>query len=396
MKILMVAPLSSHATLGRIAAVHSPNINIDFLDIGLRPIRADMSLYPMSLIENYYDLRGENLDSFLAHPSRTNIVIDALRSWGILPEDKKLKATFKEFIQKSNPDIIYFYYGSLSMRYIRILSDDITLPVIQVFNTYPITLESESKIKRFIKRLFINEFVDYKMHSYKVNAFIAASLPMLNFAKAKLQLTKNAVTVMPDYLPKSFYVKNTDATEFNYDNWNNLVFLGAPERWGKKIDDIDNQLLEMSSFGLNVYINEKSAEAHYPFTYPYFSDADVMAGKLADHCNQFSAALITYNLSRPRSRFRGTLPTRFFSAISVGIPILVKRGQFTSVEEYVEKYNIGIIYDDYEHLALELRDTVRLKRLRENAKEHSTMHFAEKQSNSMMSLFEKLTNEDHT
>ncbi|MDA9283120.1 hypothetical protein N9P77_01680 [Amylibacter sp.] len=396
MKILMVAPLSSHATLGRIAALHTPNTRIDFIDIGLRPTRADMSLYPMSLIDNYYDLRGENLDLFLTHPSPTNIVFDALRSWCILPEDVKLKKVFNTFVKKSDPDIIYAYYGSLSMRYIRLINNDFNLPIIQVFNTYPITLESENKIKRFFKRLFINEFVDYKMHAHKVTKYIAASVPMFNFANDKLKVSNNAITIIPDYLPKSFYCKNVNDKDFNYENWNDLVFLGAPERWGKKIDDIDEQLSEMSRFGLNVYISEKSAGAHYPFSYPYFSDADVMVGKLADHCNRFSAALITYNFSKPRSRFRGTLPTRFFSAISVGIPILVKRGQFTSVEEYVKKYNIGIVFDDYEHLVLELRDKVRLKRLRENAKEHSKRYFAESQRILMTSLFEELTNEDKT
>ena len=388
----MVAPLSSHATLGRIAALHTPKICIDFIDIGLRPIRADMSLYPMSLIENYYDLRSKNLDSFLLNPSRWNIIIDALRSWGVFPEDGKLKKIFNELVQKSKPDIIYFYYGSLSMRYIRFLNEDFSAPIIQVFNTYPITLESENKIQRFFKRLFINEFVDYKMYSHKVAAYVAASSPMFNFAKAKLEVPENAITIMPDYLPKSFYSK--DNNDFNYENWNELVFLGAPERWGKKIDDIDDQLSDMSRFGLNVYISEKSAAVHYPFTYPYFSDASVMEGKLADHCNRFAAVLITYNFAKPRARFRGTLPTRFFSAISVGIPILVRRGLFASIEEYVKKYNIGIVFDNYENLVVYLQDKVRMKRLRNNAREHKNNYFAESQRPSTTRLFEELTNVD--
>jgi len=106
----------------------------------------------------------------------------------------------------------------------------------------------------------------------------------------------------------------------------------------------------------------------YGHIYPRFKNEDVFNGKLALYASGFSAALITYSaeMIQINERFRSTYPTRFFTAITAGIPIAVCNG-LNDCGIFIEKYGIGFVYRDVEELIIKIKDKTKMISYRYNA-----------------------------
>jgi hypothetical protein len=152
-----------------------------------------------------------------------------------------------------------------------------------------------------------------------------------------------------------------------------VICLGAPERWGATIDNPDAEFLSLARERITVHSGEMGDAVlgtGYGHKYPYFTDDQVYAGELAQYAHGFDAALITYGINQRRERFRTTLPTRFLSALTAGIPIAVRGGLFDAVESYVERHRIGFRYADSRDLRAILDDRERMAAYRRNAIAH--------------------------
>ena len=91
-------------------------------------------------------------------------------------------------------------------------------------------------------------------------------------------------------------------------------------------------------------------------------------------------ALITYNVKTPSERFRSTLPTRFFTALSAGLVIAVKSGHFKAVESFISKYDIGFVYKDISQLKNELQNEKQIALYSKKIIENLFIFTAESQS----------------
>lgn len=384
-KILIILPLVSHASAGRLAALGNCGAELHVIDTSTRKIKQGLDKYPYNLIFKIHDYDAVVDDPyFRSHLNYKNVIIDLLRSKNIIKENKNNAGKLKEIINQLKPEYIITYYGAQGAHYARIvckLSQDI--PILVILNLYPHTLERVNKISKTLRRFFVNEFSDYNSIRNKIYKFICATTEMKDFLMRKLEVQSKKVVVIPDYLPKRF--QPTEIINNNYyanKRVPKLIFLGAPERWGASIDNIDSQLIEICSKNIEVHAGNMSLEViqtGFGFIYDYFTDEQVFNGELSNFAQHFDAALITYNSRERRERFRTTLPTRFLSAISAGIPVAVKAGMFDAVEMFINKNQNGFIYRNIEELHSTLTCTEKMKKYRYNSQELLKIAFAENQ-----------------
>jgi hypothetical protein len=382
-KILIFLPLVSHASAGRLAALGNCNVQLHVVDTSTRKVRHDIKKYPYNLIHTIHDYDAISDDPL--YKKRINyydLIIDALRGKNILNEDKKNKQKIKKIIESIEPNIIVTYYGTQGAHYARIISKlSNEIPIMVIINLIPQTIEKSNNISKFIRRFFINEFNDYKSIKEKVYKFVCASREMKLFLENKLEISSEKIIILPDYHPKKFQ-SSQKLLKIKVNNNPKLIFMGAPERWGDKIDNIDDQFMEICSKGIEVYSGkmlESVIKTGFGHTYEYFSDDQVFAGDLSIFAQNFDAALITYNLLSRRERFRTTLPTRFFSAISAGIPIAVRAGVFDSIESFIIHHGNGFIYKDSQELFEILNKTEKMYEYRLKAIQLLDTAFAENQ-----------------
>jgi hypothetical protein len=391
-KCLVLAPLVSHATAGRLAALVNTGINVSLLDISTRKVDFNTDeIHPYSKLDNINYLNLKSFGKFYTKPTLLNIVVDGLRSYSVLPENSNLKRQLIHSIIKENPDFIVVFYGPLGMHMVRIIKKSFpNIKLIFIPNLLPSTIVRGNFFVKLFKKQLINEFIDYRRWIKRIDFIFCASLEMQCFLNKKFKYPKSKTAVLPDFHPKAFFISDS---LINVDEFGNhdLIFLGAPERWGGQIDNIDKQLNSLSQIGINVYASELlNSTIHNWNSYPYFSESEVFNGELSKFAHQFKAALVTYNISERSERFRTTLPTRFFSALASGIPIAVKEGLFDAVETFVKENGNGFIYKTNSELKEILQDRSRMKFYRENAIINLEKFTAEGQKSRIMDIIKSL------
>jgi hypothetical protein len=391
-KCLLFAPLVSHASAGRIAALINTGWELTLVDISNRPVGFSLNQYPYSGIKEIHFLGLKELDPFYETPSYSGMIKDMMRSRGLMPENQTLVKKISNIIALESPDIVFTFYGPLGIHFSRVCKKiKPELPVVFIANLIPSTLVSGNRLMRWLKKYLINEFVDYKNWINKMELVFCASDEMVDFIHIKFNYPRSRLYVVPDFHPKSFQVTpDVIIQSKNDDIKNSLIFLGAPERWGGNMDNIDSQLDRFGKAGISIYTSEFIAKngTQSWHAYPYFSDDEVFSGKLSNYAYHFTAALVTYNINRPSERFRSTLPTRFFSALAAGLPIAVKGGLFSGVESFVKKYDIGFVFNSDEELIEGLNDQENMKRQKENVYLLLNQFSAEEQSPQIRELIE--------
>lgn len=390
-KCILIAPLVSHATAGRIAALVATGYQVILIDISSRENKFSIFTYPFSLLHKIYKLNINEIDSFYERPSFRLIIKDILRSFNLIKENIVLTHKLTEILAKENPSVIITFYGPLGIHFSRLIKKiNAQQEVIFIANLLPSTLLSGNILIRCLKRWLVNEFIDFRRWIKKIDIIICASDEMADFIVRKFKYPIKRILIAPDFHPSSFQVNPNSIDKTEYKPLS-LIFLGAPERWGGRIDDIDSQL-NLYSRMVDVYASGaiERRKGSFWHTYPYFSDDDVFAGRLSDFAHNFTAALVTYNVTRRSERFRSTLPTRFFSALAAGLPIAVKGGIFDSVESFVKKYDIGFVFTSEEDLLEKLNDSKKLKEQKENVYKLLPSFSGEGQKEIFNNLFDEL------
>ena len=162
-KILIILPLVSHASAGRLAALGNCGAELHVIDTSIRKNKQGLDKYPYNLIFKIHDYDAIVDDPYFQYNlTYEKVIIDLLRSKNIIKENKNNSYKIKEIINKIKPDYIITYYGAQGAHYARIvskLSQDI--PIIVILNLYPHTLERANKISKTLRRIFVNEFSDY-------------------------------------------------------------------------------------------------------------------------------------------------------------------------------------------------------------------------------------------
>lgn len=388
---ILIAPLVSHATAGRIAALVKSGYQVTLVDISSRDVCFSTTNYPYTLLHKIYKLNITEIDPFYSRPSLNLLFKDILRSYNFIKENVILLNKLSEIISLENPTFVITFYGPLGIHFSRLVKKiNADQKIIFIANLLPSTVLRGGFFFKFIKSKLTNEYVDFNRWIHKIDTIVCSSDEMADFVVRKFNYPESRLIVVPDFHPNTFQFNKNNIQKADFKALS-LIFLGAPERWGGRIDDIDHQL-NLYSERVKVYasisIERDDNSSWYP--YPYFTDDEVFTGNLSDFAHNFTAALVTYNISLRSERFRSTLPTRFFSALAAGLPIAVKGGIFDAVESFVEKHDIGFVFYTEHDLFEKLSDSKKLKEQKDNVIKLLPFFSAESQGEVFKSLFEQL------
>jgi hypothetical protein len=394
-RCLIFAPLVSHASSGRLAAIGATDYELYCVDTSTRPLGFSLDQYPFSLVKEYFNIDvAINDPLFQKNRSCLNIFFELLRSLGLLNENSAIVGKIKEVLSRVDPSVVVLFYGPNAMHFGRILKRIYPkLPLVLIHNLLPSELVGVGGIKNILKEIVSVERLDYSRWLRLMDSYIYASEEMANYAINRYKLSPQKKNILPDYFSKISYAKIKINHNEKKENVLTAIFLGAPERWGSSIDNLDADFLELTRLGISIFsgaMDDKIIKTGYGHKYNYFSDDDVFAGALSNYAHKFDVAIIAYGFRDRAERFRTTLPTRFFSAIAAGIPLAVKGGMFDAVEAYIKKYKIGFAYHDATDLKQQLRDLESMNRYRMNAIDHMKDHNAENQAAIFNEIFRKV------
>ncbi len=404
MKCLFLGHLANHATIGRVAAFKAAGYEMLLINVGAA--NGLMGEYPIDEVAIIDDWHKRRLDPyyrvvkkrFMGHMKCHRIIkssIEYFRIIGMLSENINLEMELRQVISTCRPDFAVLHFGTGAIHYARIIKRvQPNLPVIDILNLLPSNLALGGK--KNISLLV--EMASYHHWLGKIDGVIFASKEMHDFAERQFGKLGKNITILPDYLPKDFqYADNSEREQLDVDDDNpSVIFLGAPERFGNKLDDVDEEFMKLACEKVHVYssaISDRVVATGFGHRYHNLSNHDVFRGLLSKYANSFDAALVTYNkeMINKEERFRSTLPTRFFSALSAGIPVAVREG-FVSCSRFVADQKIGFTYKDEKDLKSKLLDKAAMFQLRNKANEMRKQFHAEAQSILIGRFVEKLFN----
>jgi len=376
--LFLGGPLGQHAVMGRVATMVAAGFEVYLVNV-YRP-KWTLKEYPISRAQFVDALE----DPFYKEGGsyRKKFTLEYLRSMGVISEDRNLATHLRSIIQMTKPHFAVVHYGSIAIHYARMLKRTAPrLPVIDILNLLPSAISLWDR-NRFLKWGKL-EKSNYRHWLERLEGVVCASREMLDFAIEEFGVDERRTIILPDYLPASFQGRKEQVAEMSREDGNpHVIFLGAPERWGGAIDMIDEQFKELVKERIHVHsatLSEQIVSTSFGHRYPLFSNETVSSGRLAEFASQFDATLVTYNVNQREERFRSTYPTRFFMALTVGIPIAVREGILDACERFVTEHEIGFVYTDASDLREKLLNRTKIAEYRRNTREKKRTMTAEAQ-----------------
>jgi len=358
---LFIGPLANHSVVGRVAALSAAGANVGMVAAGDHDAPWVNDAYPIvgaRLLDHWRD-------PYYGSASRQRrVAAEFGRTLGVVPEDRRIAKSLRNLLTHYRPNLAVVHYGSIAIHYLRILRRLAPhLPIIDIPNVLPSHLSYAGRPRgRLPWGLSGIEDLSYSRWLPAVDGIVFASQEMQSYALGRYRISQIPSCVMPDYLPMAFQMKlhgpvTTFVESFSGDP--HVAFLGAPERYGRVIDALDQQFLEMARMRIHVHsatLSEAVLRTGFGHVYPHCSDEQVFRGELATCLSGLDAAVVTYNERSRHERFRSTYPTRFFSSISCGLPVAVRAGSLDACERFVTEHGIGFVYLDADDLRRKLED----------------------------------------
>ena len=398
MRCTFIGPIYNHAVVGRVAALVAAGYKVDLINAGHRAwARPD---YPISQARILDKRIGDTVCRSEKGGSRRQYITRYLRCLGLMPEDRELASYLRSLVRESRPDFAVTHYGPIAIHYARILRRVVRyLPVIDILNLLPSGLRIFESQKHLTSMRL--ERANYRHWLKRLEGVVCASQEMLDYAVKEYGVSLRRSCVLPDYLPASFRGRrdSVDLTTSRHHDNPRVIFLGAPKRYGGQIDALDEQFIELANARIHVHaatVSEQALSTGWCHRYPLFTDEDVFSGRLAEYAAQFDAAIMTYNINRRTERFRSTYPTRFFTALTAGIPVAVHAGFFDACERLVTDEGIGFVYTTPSDLRDKLVDQSLLARCRSNAAEKTPTMTAEAQGAALRAFITRVLDHDVT
>ncbi len=126
-----------------------------------------------------------------------------------------------------------------------------------------------------------------------------------------------------------------------------LIFVGWLD-YVRSLNDVRSQLLELCDAGFAVECSRTEGVSHPNLAFfERFGSTDYATGVLLAYMQTFKACVVTYHYAEGAptpTRFASSLPTRFLTAMTAGVPILLPRGRFPAMQRVVDEYQIGFAY----------------------------------------------------
>lgn len=292
-------------------------------------------------------------------------VAEVGRSLGLVREEQGKDEFVRSVLAESRPDLVWGVWGEAALMWLRtILRVGYRGPVMWTANVFP------NRITNLRRLTFSAEGVLYWKWLRRMDAILTTNDRMGQYMTARYSAVKKSRLLnFPDFMPGAWYARDPQALQERSDP--HVVFLGSPNRYGQRIDEVDSEIKEIAGQGVHVHLARPVGIAiSSPFIHYYdmFPDISFKEGEFGQSLNQFDAAIVFYNFKGKHPRFSSTYPTRLVSSLCGCIPVFVKRGPLTACEELVEGKGIGTSYKDAGDLARQLKTRVLLESFRKAAK----------------------------
>jgi len=214
------------------------------------------------------------------------------------------------------------------------------LPVILNMETFP-TAPSSGLRETIEQQIF-------KKMAWALDGLIIPTKEMANLVfELALALEKKPFWVTPFYYPKEFAPRHLLPKLRTVDQRPHIVFMGQFDL-RHTINDVRKELLSFAEIGIVIHC-ASAAGLRHPNVIPFrpFPGEALISGALTSYMTQFDACLVTYSTKiSPPIRFKTSLPSRFLIALIAGIPVLLPKGKFKAMEEFIEKEGIGFVYQN--------------------------------------------------
>jgi hypothetical protein len=361
--ILLVGYFISHIVGSKVELLKEMGYHVHALDLGNYSVTEN--IYCPDSLRTYSGLNHLNIYRKRIH-LYANEVKEMMRNYNFINEEKQMYLMAHCIIEEIQPDIIWGVWGSGILKWLRIFYKvGYSGSMIWTANVLP------NNISNF---KWSTENILYKKWLHKMGKIILTGNRMLEFMQKEYPKTKYTNNLLlPDYLPQSWFAKKGDS--FSSKQEYHVIYLGAPERYGKEIDRVDSYLLEMANGGIHVHCalpQVTSIEHPLIHFYDRFDDASFVNGEFGQFINQFDAAIVMYNYDGYHPRFASTFPTRFLVALCGCIPIFIKKGLLLTCEEFIENNGIGKAYDDIFELKKMLMNDDLMYSLRKRSQQNVT------------------------
>jgi hypothetical protein len=403
LRCLFFGSLSSLAVMGRVAAFVASGFEVSLINVSVpNPYGRAYPVPGANIVDDWHERGIDSFDKRLK--GRYNWykchIEEHLRNYRLLPEPGSLRRRLHQIISDFKPDFAVLHYGTIAIHYARLIKRESPwLPVIDIINVVPVNLASKNSWRS--KWTVLIELDNYRRWLPYVEGVVYSSAEMQDFALREFGNLGILSAIIPDYLPSSIHPtsKQLPNIETKREENPSVIFLGAPERWGNDMDDIDREFMEIAKAKIHVYsatISEEVKATGFGHSFSPFNIADIFAGRLANFATTFDAAIITYNtdVSQRKDRFRSNIPTRFFTAIASCMPVAVEEGKLEACEKFVSKHGNGFIYSDATDLRKKLLDKDKLSQYRETAVECAKWMNSEMQREDIRSFVAKVIGEE--
>lgn len=184
-----------------------------------------------------------------------------------------------------------------------------------------------------------------------IDAFIIPSEKMASFLKKEIpEISKKKIYHTPYYFPRSFFKRNEELNEPSKD----LIFLGQLSL-NNELNNVKNQILNITENNIVVTCVNKKIESNIKnlYFFPPFASSFLLSGELHALAHNHKAALATYYLPEKEKipkRYITSLPHRFLMPLALGIPVVLPKNYFPSMQALIEKHEIGLAYSSIEEL----------------------------------------------
>lgn len=160
-------------------------------------------------------------------------------------------------------------------------------------------------------------------------------------------MIEKPVLIKPMYYPEEYLPAEILPQLSRHEKRPHVVFMGQFDL-SHRINDVRKELLSLAQAGVSVHCRDVAGLYHQNIVqFQPLNGSALVSGTLTGFMTQFDACLVSYNVTTASSRlrFKTSLPGRFLIALIAGIPIILPKGRFMAIENFVCREKIGYVFE---------------------------------------------------
>lgn len=383
MKVLFIGPLNSFLTQNLIVSFHENKYELTVVNTSNNSIVESIqhcpdiqiiNLYPeltkISSVSTKRTLRSKLREILIRNKTvyRLMFKFSYRKGFKSIPDiNTKSKLLLLDIIEKNNFDLIYAFWGAGIFPEIKaILSQGKKTPIVHDMQSYPYGFSTVG-----------DKFTEIPENGEILNTIegrILASKNMFEYLNNHFQFSYGMDAILLYCFNQRYFFKTRLTPLSENDNEPHLVFIGRTDFTDRPLDDIRKNAIKIAKKGIHFHLAEPDVNLEKSEYLHYYDRADpwsLIDGSMASFMTQFDASILLYNITHKYDRFHNSFPSRFLFSLTAGIPIIMKKGYYTSCEELIKEYEIGFTYTDHDDLKMKLLNEDLMSKLKKNALKHA-------------------------